>query len=716
MPKLAISKDFLPDYAALDKPVRRKVEDVFAKFTEHTHAGLHLEKLAVARDPRVRTIRIDQQYRGILMKPERGDTYLLVRVLPHDKADHWVASNTFSVNVATGALEVENVVAIERQLQEAGSGAAGPAERLFAGRSAKDFTQLGLPDKLVPLLERIATDEELDGLLQALPQSQGDALRMLAAGYGVQEAWEELIADQPPGQVDTGDVEAALDRPASQSMFYVAQDADELLDVLNRPFDLWRTFLHPSQRRLAYRERYAGSVRVTGGAGTGKTVVAMHRAKALADGPGDQPILLTTFTRNLAAALEEDLRLLGPELLDRVEVLNVDRLAWRVVREGEGRTPAVANDVEQQRRWRDVVDELGLPFSPAFLQQEWLHVVLGQGITSRDAYLAAARPGRGIRLSRRQRVEVWKGIERFTNDLVAVGKRTHTQLADAAAGFLAERSVKPYAHVIIDEAQDLHPAQWRMLRAAVAEGPNDLFILADAHQRIYDNRVTLSSLGVNVRGRSYRLRLNYRTTHEILKRALDLLAGEVFDDLDSGDDTLRGYRSQFHGPPPRLQGFPSLQAEAAGLVQTVRDWLARGVPPEEIGVAARTARSAEDAHGALQTAGLAARLLGRDDRQSDRGRVNVGTMHRMKGLEFRCVAVVDASEARLPSPATVTPEDEDPVAHRQDLQRERCLLYVACTRARDDLVISWSGQPSPLLPPGLLITARTGTDASARRQ
>ena len=697
MPKLAIAKDFLPDYAALDKQVRHKVEEVFAKFTSHTHAGLHLEKLAVARDPRVRTIRIDQHYRGIVMAPDRGDTYLLVRVLPHDKADQWVASNALNVNAATGALEVENVLAIEQQMQTAGDRGSVQAVSLFAGRSVKDFTRIGIPAKLVPVLARIVTDDELDGLLEALPQSQADGLRMLAAGYTVEQAWEELVAGESPGKVDTGDVEAALARPASQAMFYVVGGADELLDVLNRPFDLWRTFLHPTQRRLAYRERFAGSVRVTGGAGTGKTVVAMHRAKALA-ARSDQRILLTTFTRNLAVAMENDLRLLGgAELLEHVEVLNVDRLAWRIVREAEGKMPALATDAEQQGLWRNVVDELGLPFSAAFLQQEWLQVVLAQGIASRDAYLAVPRPGRGVRLSRRQRVEVWKGIERFTNRLVELGKRTHTQIADAAAGFLAARSIKPYGHVIVDEAQDLHPAQWRMLRAAVAEGPNDLFILADTHQRIYDNRV--ASLGINVRGRSYRLRLNYRTTHEILKRALDLLSGEAFDDLDSGEDTLRGYRSQFHGPPPRLKGYRAVGAELAGLVETVRGWLDQGVPLEDVGVAARTMRSAEDAYRALEAAGLAARLLGPDDGHADRGEVNVGTMHRMKGLEFRCMAVIAVRKDLLPLPSAVTPAIEDPVAHRQDLQRERCLLYVACTRARDDLLISWTGEPSPFLGP-----------------
>jgi superfamily I DNA/RNA helicase len=232
-----------------------------------------------------------------------------------------------------------------------------------------------------------------------------------------------------------------------------------------------------------------------------------------------------------------------------------------------------------------------------------------------------------------------------------------------------------------------------MLRSAVSEGANDLFIAGDAHQRIYDNRVTLSALGINVRGRSYRLRLNYRTTHEILAWALSLLSGERYDDLDAGIDTQSGYRSELHGPPPTLAGFTTRSAETEGVVSTVQAWLEAGVEPSSIAVAARTWAPLEAVGKSLAAEGIAAHRLDRGDQT--RQCVALGTMHRLKGLEFRCIAVVDAGN--VPLAQAVRAEADDPLGHRQDLQRERCLLYVACTRARDDLRVSWSGDVSPFL-------------------
>jgi hypothetical protein len=699
MPKLAIARDFMPEYAALEKGVRRKVDELFPKFEEHTFAGLHLEKLGGARDPRTRTIRVDDNYRGIVMAPDQGDTFLLVHVLKHSEADKWIARNRFAINVATGALEVSDVVALEDAAAALSAGAPA-AVPLLANYSEKDFGQLGIDERLGPLVARITTEAELSALTSVLPQGQADALHMLAAGYSVEEAWSELVAGEDPGKVDTEDVAAALARPASQSMFYVASGADDLLDILNRPFDLWRTFLHPTQRRLAYRPVYNGPVRVTGGAGTGKTVVAMHRAKALAE-LGQGRILFTTFTRNLARAIEENLALLGgPELLARVDVLNVDRLAHQAVREAEGGQPKVAQDDELNGLWNDVVDELGLPWTPTFLRQEWVQIILSQGISSRDAYLTASRPGRGRRLTRRERAEIWRAVEDATNRLVMSGRRTYLQMADAAAGFLAARTVRPYDHVIVDEAQDLHPAQWRMLRAAVAEHENDIFIVGDAHQRIYDNRVTLSSVGINVRGRrSHRLHINYRTTHEILAWSLGLLSGQTFDDLDGQEDTLAGYRSQLHGPRPTLIGYPTRAAELSALIEAINQWNQNGVAFSDIGVAARTMDGCKHAFNALNKSGIDARILAGDE-ATPKGGVEIGTMHRMKGLEYRCLAVVNADRDHIPLPAAVTAAGEDEVEHQRDLQRERCLLYVACTRARDALRVTWSGTPSSFLSVG----------------
>jgi superfamily I DNA/RNA helicase len=279
--------------------------------------------------------------------------------------------------------------------------------------------------------------------------------------------------------------------------------------------------------------------------------------------------------------------------------------------------------------------------------------------------------------------------------LTVRGERTFYQLADDAVRYLAQAPTSDlYAHVIVDEAQDLHPVQWRLLRAAVPDGPNDLFLVGDAHQRIYDHRVSLSSMGIDVRGRSFRLMLNYRTTEEILRWCIGLLRGTRVDDLDAGTESMAGYRSAFHGSaPPLLAGHANGGEEMTKLARVVRGWIDAGFAPSTIGVAARFRKTAQAALGALRDSGIPVHDLER----AGSGGVEVGTMHRMKGLEYRAVAVIDVSAASIPARWNVTPETDDPKAYEQDLLRERCLLYVACTRARELLYVSWSGRPSPFI-------------------
>jgi superfamily I DNA/RNA helicase len=426
----------------------------------------------------------------------------------------------------------------------------------------------------------------------------------------------------------------------------------------------------------------------------------MHRAKHLADALGDQtgkPILFTTFTRNLVEAIERDLRELGgADLLDAVEVLNVDALANRLVKEAEGGAPSVISGDELAGLWDEVADEVGGLFRGDFLANEWEQVILAQACRSRDDYLRASRPGRGVRLDRRSRAELWRAVETFLQRLVERNQRTFLQMADAAAGHLERRAVRPYQHVIVDEAQDLHESQWRMLRAVVAEAPNDLFVVGDSHQRIYDRRTSLSKVDINIRGRSRRLRINYRTTFEILRWSLALLGEEPYDDLDEGieQDDFAGYHSFLHGPRPSVVGFPSKRAQYEALAEQLARWIDSGVHEEDIAVCARSG-GFDAVTSVLKNAGILPCILGREVPKEDG--VRIGTMHRLKGIEFRCVAVIDADDDSVPAQWALTPEALDPVQHALDLRRERCVLYVACTRARDDLWVAWSGKRSRFL-------------------
>ncbi|QYC45268.1 DNA-dependent helicase II [Nonomuraea coxensis DSM 45129] len=383
------------------------------------------------------------------------------------------------------------------------------------------------------------------------------------------------------------------------------------------------------------------------------------------------------------------------EVLGRIDVLTVDQVARRLVDEHVGKATLVREE-EEKDIWRRIVRRRSLDLSERFLREEWRQVVLAQAITSADGYLRARRTGRGRRLGPLQRAQVWRAIDEFQQELTDRNYRTFESTCVEAVRVLAELNARPYDHVIVDEAQDLHPVRWRVLRAAVAEGPNDLFIASDTHQRIYDNRVSLNSIGIRLAGRSTRLRINYRTTEEILNWSCAMLAGEKIDDLDGRPSSLIGCRSEVHGARPDLYGAPTKNAELAHLVEILRGWLAAGVDPEEIGVAARSETVGQSAADALIRAGIDASYLSRDRDGLD-GHVRVTTMHRMKGLEFRCVAVIGVSASQLPAANAVTPIDEDATTHANDVQRERCLLFVAATRARERLHVSWHGEPSAFL-------------------
>ncbi|MFE1854701.1 UvrD-helicase domain-containing protein [Streptomyces sp. NPDC059489] len=703
MARLGIHRDFLMEFAGLEKHVQKRVFEVFEKFAAATHAGLHLEKLTHQRDPRLRTIRITDFWRGVVLKSDQGDGYLLLKVLPHDKANHWAANHRASVNAASQGIEIRDDVALERATTELWAATRQDGARLFVESAYPDkvLRSLGIDAEIIPIVRLIPDEAHLEALHRVLPEQQYDVLLGLASGMSPEAVDREVVQVYAAATRDV--IDQAAD-PLDAAMFHargriaLVSGTEELHEILGRPFDAWRVFLHPSQYRIAYQESYRGPAQVLGGPGTGKTVVALHRAlhlarRLLADAP-DGSILLTTYTRALAAELERCLGLLVADdrLRAKITVINVDALAYDVVRGTQGGNPVklVTDQKEITARWARIIRRLNLDFADVFLDQEWRHVVLAQGLRSPEAYLKAPRHGRGTALPPIQRLQAWRAIEAFEEQLHQLGERTFLQICAEATSGLAE---PPFRHVIVDEAQDLHPAQWRFLRALVPEGRDDLFIAGDAHQRIYGNKVSLRSLGISIIGRSHRLRINYRTTHEILEWASSLLTGIPVDSADE-DASLAGYRSTLHGRRPTLARYASKAEEIAAAVAQVAEWTSSGVAPEDIAVAVRFIQLGRDVATALERAGLPAHVLGSS---APGAGVRIATMHRMKGLEFRCVAVLGVSEGIVPMRAAITPADVDPQQHQEDIATELSLLFVACTRAREDLLVSCHGTPSPFL-------------------
>lgn len=692
MPTLAIDKGFLGDLAKLDRPLVKRVTEVFDEFDAATHSGLHLEKINNARNPRFRSIRIDQSWRGIVLAPASGDVYTLLKVLPHDDAYAWAQRSNLSVNTATGGIEIRDEAELDRQIPEMAKSASTARSPIFQHVSDGELAKLGVDEKVLSFARTVTDAAQLDAARSFLPETQWDVLFGLAAGFTPEEVWADLGAQILSEPVDTEDIDAAILRSGDRVV--LVNGPDELMDVFAYPFATWRVYLHPTQR-AAVDASYKGPARVTGGPGTGKTVVALHRAHTLAK-RGAGKVLVTTFTSTLSDSLRAALDMLvDDETTDaRIDVSHVDRIAHRVFRKTHG-APYMLGSQDEKALWAGLIGELGLSFTPVFLSEEWRQVVLARRISTADAYLAAKRTGRGRPLGSSQRAQAWQAMWEFEQTLTQQGVWTHETIRREATRLLEETDQKPFRHIVIDEAQDLSPDQWRLLRAAVSKRSDDIFIAGDTHQRIYDNRVSLREVGINIAGRSTRLNINYRTTAEILGWSLGLLRGQPIDDMQGGLDSIAGCKSHVHGKPPQLCGYGNADAEAQSIAASARQWIDTGIAPSEIGIAVRAKWFTSKIERALKATGVDSVDLARASEDDDAARI--GTMHRMKGLEFRCVCVAGVNAKLVPAANAVTPIEDDKQTHQQDLERERCLLFVACTRAREQLLVTWHGKPSPFL-------------------
>ncbi len=700
--KVAIASDFLDAFARIPKAQQARVLDFISKFRrDPTRPSIHYETIRDARDPNLRSVRIDQAYRGIVLKPKAANVYLLLWVDHHDEAYQWARNKVCQVHPETGSIQVYEVEPGEAP-GVGGAPDGDEAKGLFAAFRDRELRRLGVPDDLVPLARSIVTEEDLDRHAARFPEEAAEALYMLAAGYSVDEVLREQEKAAAPEQVDVEDFARALDNPDTQRRFHVVGDDLELASILNAPLEKWRVFLHPSQRGLVERD-WNGPVRVLGGAGTGKTVAAMHRARWLAEhritGEGER-VLFTTFTRNLAADIQENLRkICSDEVLRRIEVVNLDRWVADFLRR-QGYAYEIDYGSRTQPLWEKALtlapDDPRLP--EAFYRDEWEQVIQPQGVGSVEEYLRASRAGRGVRLNRRARMAVWPMFEEYRVLLDEYRLREPDDAMRDARLLLAQKGpILPYRAIVVDEAQDMGTQAFRLLRQMVPEGRNDLFIVGDAHQRIYRHRVVLGQCGIRIVGRSRKLRLNYRTTEETRRWAVGLLHGVTYDDLDGGVDDQRGYRSLLRGAPPIMRAFESFHAEVDFIAEYLQGLKEDGQALRNACLVARTNNLVDQYGAALRERGIPTYRVRRSEAE-DRTQpgVRLATMHRVKGLEFDRVVIAGVNEGTVPfSPASDA--GVDPLTRTDHLTRERSLLYVAATRAKKEVVVSSHGTPSPFL-------------------
>lgn len=685
-PKVALSNEFLIQLSKLPANIHTKVMKWAIQFqADPKSPGINYENINGARDSNLKSVRLDKDWRGIVFKPSSGDVYVLLYVDHHDAAYRWAENRKLAINPVTGAMQLVNFeqvteAAVEAQRPVYGTAVPAVSEStsLFAQLEDRELMSLGVPEELLGLVRSLTSDVALDAIQSRLPVEAYEGLFLVVAGDTVSQVLNarETRVDKT---VDTEDFAAALATPESQSRFVVVSDDETLASILNAPLAQWRVFLHPTQQKLAAGDR-SGSIRVLGGAGTGKTVLAMHRAKWLAENRtgSSQKVLFTTFTRNLAGDIEQNLKTLcSADTLSKLEIRNLDawvnafmrsrKLEHRIVYDRKQDGPLQA--------WQAAlaVKDTTLDLPDNFYEQELEHVVLAQGITTLDEYRTARRTGRRVVLSRAKRDAVWPVFEEYRGQLASRKLKevddAYREVANIVKADAA--SMTAYSAIVIDETQDFGPQALKLLRAMVPVGPNDLFFVGDGHQRIYSrNRAAMSKCGIDIRGRSKKLYLNYRTTDEIRLQAVALLEGCEIDDLDDGNDETKRYKSLSHGPAPELRTVDGLESAAQEAITFVREWQLGGEQNSSLsfGVITPSEKTRDALSRQLQAAGLTCVTITAQNNYPDsQNVVHMATMHRAKGLEFDCVVAV--------APQSYFGELEI-------TENQRKLLYVALTRAK----------------------------------
>lgn len=698
MPTVAIASEFLTAFARIPQAQQKRVREFTEKFRSNpTSSSINYEKIHGMRDPKVRTVRVSLSYRAIVLHPERGDVYVLVWVDHHDEAMAWAKEKTFDINPNTGALQVVSIVEAERAV----SPHPPPESRhtgLFDNVETGDLLSLGVPEVLTPAVRAVRDREQLSALSRHLPEEAAEALTWLAEGFSPDEVRSLNLGPRERAAVDTQDFEKALENPDTRRRFVTVESQHDLAAMLDAPLEKWRVFLHPSQARLVTRH-FNGPARVLGGAGTGKTVVAMHRTRHLTSkvftGDHDR-VLFLTFTANLAKHIEQNLKTLCGEELARIEVSNLHSWAVRFMRP-HGYVFDVATDEEATECWRLAAQiDPSADWDLGFIRQEWDRVVQTHDIRTKDEYLRVSRAGRGKTLSRPDRARLWGIFEAYRENLNELGKAEWLDVIRDTRRFIEKaQPILPYRAAVVDEAQDLHAEEWRLIRRLVPLGPNDLFIVGDAHQRIYDRKAILSKCDIDVRGRSGKLNINYRTTEQIRGWAVGLLRSFRSDDMDAGTDEQTGYLSLLSGPLPEVHHFETQEEEAAFIGALVTR-LTSERRPEDICLVAPSKAALKDAYQpTMKAAKIEFTVLEKTDDRRMPG-VRLATMHRVKGLEFPCMILAGINEGALPR--RIPSLAGDPTAIGEHEERERSLLFVAATRARDLLIVTSSGAPSAFLP------------------
>lgn len=686
MARLMLHRNVLKRYYKLPVKVQKRVSEFIDKFQEDpADPSLHVHNLKEAMtDPKVRGANLPDGYRAILIAPEKGETYLLVYIDSHDDAYQWAKNKRFEMHPKTGLFQIFDVEEVQSAVPEAPEVSGTASEYPLANLTEDDLFKAGVPKPLIPAVHATSSDDGLEALSEYLPKDCRDVLIGVASGLSIDEAMNEMlgieaealkeIAAEGPGDFTNVDKQANFD-------LVLVEGQEHLKDVLQASLEEWRIFLHPYQKKLVEWDDTKGPININGAAGTGKTVALMHRAVHLARKLKEpkEKVLVTTFTTNLSITLKDQIKKLDQKAAEKIEVTNLHALA-RTICTRAGWKGRIGDEQDYAEIWESIWNspELGeLPMSKDELIREYWTIIDAKGIDNEEEYLTTVRSGMP-RMGRKQRKQAWPFFRAFQRGLKKRNLLTFEGAIHQARLAVEQGNFQKYRHVLVDEVQDFSLEALKLIRALspVEEGLTDpLCTVGDGHQRIYRAKIPMSWAGINIKGRSRRLKINYRTSEQIRKYAQAMLTGMEIDDLDGGKAIVLGDHSAFKGPHPIIESCASSVEEA----ETVTAWVQtlmqdHSLASHEICItpykpAIVTALNDVD----IPVLQLKPREL--DPGENEPG-IRMGTIKRIKGLEFRAIALACASK-------------EDPMNYLKNAEpMSRCERYVAATRAREHLLVT----------------------------
>ena len=683
----------------LPKSISRRVLDFQKKFRQDSKsAAIHLEPISTFKDPLLRTARVTDQYRAIIRVPESGNNYYLLWVDNHDEAMDWAKNKVFHWNENTQAAQIFTSHESETEdISGLPTAVSTFAETLFSSYDPGQLKAIGVPESQLKLVMGLKDLGELEKAERFLPEDAFENLFYLSDGANI----ELLIAEINEGKVASGSTDEQVESINNKRSFVEADDK-MLDDLIHGDLKKWQVFLHPSQRKLAGGS-FNGSVKVTGGAGTGKTVVALHRLRHLVSQSSfadERKVLFTTFTLALTTNLAKLAARIGIDTT-RVTITNIDSLARELaVEHNITRKSTRILDMYQVKKsadlWEEVLEMNLTGFDCLFLKSEYQDVILYNNIKTLQEYLSISRFGRGRPITRKQRMDVWKLVEIYQKKKSEGDYIDRAELFNKLTDYFESARQFPFRHVIADEIQDMSNVELRFLRSLTEEKANDLFLVGDPYQKIYARKINFSQAGIQVRGKKSRqLRINYRTSEEIKRLALTAIKGVDYDDFDGEQEKLDGYLSLFHGEVPTYELFKTKEDENRAVLAYVNSLKEAGLKYSDMAIGFRTRNPIKEIKTLLHNEKIPYTDNTNQGEYNPDG-VVLSTFHSLKGLEFKAVILADVNNRTCPLIHSGL-ENMDLLEQEQYFNSEKSLLYVAISRAMQVLKIIGTGMVSELI-------------------